>query len=348
MIDEKRWQAVANRELADGDFFVYAVKTTGIYCIPTCPSRRPSRENVTFFLDTLSAQAAGYRACKRCNPDGAEVENPQRELMIEICHYIDESESVPTLNELSAVFHLSPAHLQRTFKRYIGVSPYQYADAQRQRKLRAAIDTHATITDASFDAGYNSTSRLYEQAVEILGTTPIHYRNGGEELTVHYSITNCQLGWLLVAATDRGVCKVSLGDDADTLRQELRSEYRNADLNYDETALGGWVAIIVEYQEGQRTAIDVPLDIQATSFQRQVWEALRHVPYGETVSYQDIADAIGMPTGARAVANSIGKNPVAMVIPCHRVVRSDGGLSGYRWGPDRKAFLLAMERGEEK
>lgn len=345
MNQEQWWKAVLERDPHYEGVFVYAVHTTGIYCRPTCPSRRPLRENVAFFDDCASAEAAGFRACRRCNPTHAPQPDPQTTVMVAVCRYLEAAETVPTLDALGAQFHLSPYHLQRTFKRIVGVSPRQYADAVRQGRLKAFLKDEATVTDAIYAAGYGASSQVYEQAHYILGTTPIHYRNGGEDLTVKYVISSCKLGYVLVAATDNGVCKISLGDGIDSLRDDLRQEFPLADLTYDEAGLGAWTVAIVNYLDGASVALDLPLDIQATSFQRKVWEALRSIPYGETRSYQAVADMIGQPSAARAVAQAVASNPVAMVIPCHRVVRSDGGLSGYRWGADRKAALLAVERG---
>lgn len=347
MLDDQRWNAVIERDAGWNGKFVYAVRTTGIYCRPTCPSRRPFRANVEFFETTDAAEAAGYRPCQRCHPQTDERIEPQLDLIVEVCRYLEaQSERPPTLSELSRRFAISPFHLQRTFKRIVGVSPRQYADAIRQGRLKAFLRDEATVTDALYAAGYGGSSRLYEQVDHALGMTPIHYRKGGEAMKIRYTITPCRLGYLLVAATERGVCKISLGGSEDELLRDLADEFPSAQVTRDGESLALWVSALVEYTDGDRTALDLPLDIQATGFQRKVWEALRTIPYGSTRSYQEVAAMIGQPTAARAVASACASNPVAMAIPCHRVVRQNGDLSGYRWGIERKRALLAHEAGE--
>lgn len=344
MHDDQYWEAVVHRDAAYDGTFVYAVKTTGIYCRPSCPSRRAFRQNVVFYSDAERAEAAGFRACQRCHPHQQQRIEPRADVVVEICRFLEASDGIPTLKELGERFHLSPYHLQRTFKRIVGVSPRQYADVYRQGRLKAFLKAEPTVTAAIYAAGYNTSSSVYEDAHHILGTTPIHYRNGGEDLTVKYVITTCSLGYLLIAATEQGICKVSLGDSIEALRDELGDEFPRADLIYDEDDLGAWSSAIITYMDGGSTVLDLPLDIQATGFQRKVWEALRDIPYGSTCSYQDIADHIGQPTATRAVAQAISHNPVALVIPCHRVIRADGQVSGYRWGVERKEALLIIER----
>ncbi len=343
------WNAVLERDAAYDGQFVFAVRTTGVYCRPTCPSRRPFRENVEFFQSCAAAQVAGYRACRRCHPDATAQAEPQLPLIVAVCRYLEaEHDSIPTLAALGARFAVSPYHLQRTFKRIVGVSPRQYADAYRQQRLKAFLkaDDH-TVTDALYAAGYGTSSRLYEQTDDTLGMTPVYYRKGGESMDIRYTVSPCRLGYLLVAATERGICKVSLGDFPAELSADLTEEFPAATITRDDSDAAGlapWVQAIVAYLDGAQTVLNLPLDIQATGFQRKVWEALRAIPYGSTSSYQQVAEAVGQPTAARAVAQACAGNPVALVIPCHRVVRSDGGLSGYRWGTDRKRQILDTEQ----
>lgn len=336
------WDAITNRNADYDGKIVYAVKTTGIYCKPSCPSRKPKRENVVLFNVPHLAETAGYRPCKRCMPT-AHID-PQVEHMETICRYIEKNlENALTLEHLSEEFALSPFHLQRTFKDVVGISPQQYTEALRLQRIRTALGNGENILEAIYAAGYSSTSKLYTCADMVLGMTPGTYQQGGTNMNILYTIVDCNLGKLLVAATERGLCAVRLGDDVDTLETELMREFPSAGLERDTIVLTGWVNEILAYIEGNQPHLALPLDVQATAFQRQVWQALQEIPYGETRTYADIANAIGQPTASRAVANAIGSNPVAMVIPCHRVVRSDGSLGGYRWGINRKESLLAVE-----
>ena len=344
MNEQEKWQAVLARDSEFDGMFVYAVGSTGIYCRPSCPSRRPRREVVQFFDRPALAEDAGYRPCRRCHPDQAERPEPNLALMQAICRYIDENpEHPPTLDDLAERFHLSPYHLQRTFKRIIGVTPKQYAAAQRSQRLRTALKAGNTATVAIYDAGYGSSSSAYGEAGTYLGMTPDRFRRGGANEAIDYTITPCPLGKLLVAATANGICAVHLGDSETELESTLAEEFPAAKRLRGDRRLQQWVAPIADYLDGARPHLDLPLDIQATAFQRQVWTALQAIPYGSTRSYSDVATAIGQPTAARAVANACASNPAALVIPCHRVVREDGGLGGYRWGIQRKETLLAQE-----
>lgn len=345
MNDANRWEAVLARDgLADGAF-VYAVRTTGVYCRPSCPSRRPRRENVTFFAFPEAAEWAGYRACRRCRPREAAPRHPQVEMVRRACHYIEaQMDGPPTLAALGAHVGSSPHHLQRTFRRLLGITPRQYADAHRVRRLKARLQAGETVTDAMYGAGFGSSRSLYERAPAQLGMTPATYRRGGAGARIGYTIVACPLGRLLVAATGRGVCAVSLGEDDGGMERALRDEYPAAQLQRDDDALRAWVAALLDHLAGQRPHLDLPLDVQATAFQWRVWEQLRAIPYGSTRSYSEIARALGQPTAARAVARACATNPVALIVPCHRVVREDGSASGYRWGLERKQSLLAQER----
>jgi AraC family transcriptional regulator of adaptative response/methylated-DNA-[protein]-cysteine methyltransferase len=335
--DDERWAAIARREpQADGAFF-YAVKTTGVFCRPSCASRQPRRENVAFFTDAAAARAAGFRDCKRCQPGGLPRE---LDIVNRACAALDaDPQRRLTLAELSDAVHVSPFHLQRLFKRVVGVSPRQYQAAQRGAALRSGSD----VTRATLDAGFGSPSRMYDSAPAELGMAPSAYRRKGAGLTVRYVSAPTSLGFVLIAATDKGICKIGFGDDDALLIDELRGEFANAELQEDAEQLAPFIAQIDAYLRGTRQDFDLPLDIAATSFRQRVWDALRRIPYGETRSYSQIAEAVGSPRAVRAVATACATNPVALAIPCHRVVQKGGALAGYRWGLPRKAALLDNE-----
>lgn len=339
--DDERWGAVTRRESqADGAFF-YAVKTTGVFCRPSCASRQPRRENVAFFTDAAAARDAGFRDCKRCQPGGL-----PRELAIvnRACAALDaDPQQRLTLAQLSDAVHVSPFHLQRLFKRVVGVSPRQYQAAQRGTALRDALQSGSDVTRATLDAGFGSPSRMYDSASAELGMAPSAFRRKGAGLIVRYACASTSLGFVLVAATDKGICKIGFGDDEATLTDDLRGEFANADLREDADRLAPFIAQIDAYLRGSRQDFDLPLDIAATAFRQRVWDALRRIPYGETRSYSDIAEAVGSPRAVRAVASACATNPVALAIPCHRVVQKGGALAGYRWGLPRKAALLDNE-----
>jgi AraC family transcriptional regulator of adaptative response/methylated-DNA-[protein]-cysteine methyltransferase len=340
MNDDQRWQLVLHRDSrADGQF-VTAVRSTGIYCRPSCPAKHPLRKNVAFYRSPAEAEGAGFRACRRCRPTevDAQVVSIRR-----VCRYIETHlDSALTLETLSRQAHLSPYHLQRTFKRLMGVSPRQYAAACRAAQLKKHLKETRTVTDATYNSGYGSLSRLYEQT--RLGMTPTVYRRGGAGLTIHYTIADSPLGRLMVAATEQGVCFISLADADKTLETALRGDYHAAQIERDDVGLRQWVNLVLGYLNGKQPHLELPLDIQGTAFQRQVWEALRAIPYGETRTYGQIAQAIGKPSAARAVGHACGANPVSLAIPCHRAVGSSGSLTGYRWGVERKEKLLAQEK----
>ncbi|ANB74462.1 AraC family transcriptional regulator [Paraburkholderia phytofirmans OLGA172] len=339
--DAERWKAVTCREpQADGAFF-YAVKTTGVFCRPSCASRQPRRENVVFFTDANAARAAGYRDCKRCQPGGLPRE---LEIVNRACAALDaDPQQRLTLAQLSDAVHVSPFHLQRLFKRVVGVSPRQYQAAQRGAALRDALQSGSDVTRATLDAGFGSPSRMYDSASAELGMAPSAFRRKGAGLTVRYASAPTSLGFVLVAATDKGICKIGFGDDAVLLADELRGEFANAELVEDAARLAPFIAQIDAYLRGTRQDFDLPLDIAATAFRQRVWDALRRIPYGETRSYSQIAEAVGSPRAVRAVASACATNPVALAIPCHRVVQKGGALAGYRWGLPRKATLLDNE-----
>lgn len=344
MDDEARWAAIAARASEYDGRFVYGVRTTGIFCRPSCPARRPRREHVAFFADATAARAVGLRPCRRCQPerDG----DPQTAVVAEVCRLIEARlPGALTLAELGAAVGFSPFHMQRVFRRVTGVTPRQFAAARRLEQFKTAVRDGDSVTAALYAVGYGSSSRLYEHATARLGMTPGGYRRRGAALTIGYTIVPMALGRLLVAATERGVCMVSLGDDEGRLITALRAEYPAATVTRDDAAAAPYATAILRGLAGAGTCQDLPLDIQGTAFQWRVWEALRTIPAGETRSYAAVAAAIGAPQAARAVARACAANPACLVIPCHRVTHADGTLSGYRWGAARKAALLAGERG---
>jgi AraC family transcriptional regulator of adaptative response/methylated-DNA-[protein]-cysteine methyltransferase len=341
---DTRWQAVLARDRrADGQF-VYAVRSTGVYCRPSCPSRRPRRHVVAFFDAAVDAERAGFRACRRCKPHEPAAADPWVEKIRRACVYLANVDGHPSLATLARRVGGSPYHLQRNFKRLVGVSPREYAEACRLRKVKRRLRQGDAVTGAMLDAGYGSSSRFYERAAPKLGMSPSTYRRGGAGMSIRYTIVDSPLGRLLVGATPRGVCAVAMGTSDVDLERALAQEYPAAAIAADEGSLSRWTTEILAHLAGRRPRLDLPLDVQATAFQWQVWEALRAIPYGETRTYGEIAKAIGRPRAVRAVARACATNPVALAIPCHRVVSTGGGASGYRWGVNRKKTLLARER----
>lgn len=340
--EDECWQAVQSREALLNAPFFYAVRSTGIYCRPSCPSRRPCRSQVQFFLAPDDAETAGFRACLRCRPREAAA---QAEAVKNVCRTIESHlDEVLDLATLSAQAGLSPAHFQRVFRRMVGVSPREYAAACRLVHFKGRLRDGEGVTSALVDAGYGSTSRLYEHAQTQLGMTPTAYKRGGENVSVAYTITETPLGQMLVAATAKGICAITLGDTNQELEAALHQEYPAADIVQDEREMGSWVETLVRHLAGHLPPLDLPLDVRATAFQRRVWQELQAIPCGETRSYTQIAEAIGRPTAVRAVAQACASNPVALAVPCHRVVRGSGALSGYRWGISRKQALLTQEK----
>ena len=338
------WEAVAQRRSASDGYFVVAVRTTKIYCRPSCPSRTPKRENVSFFASPDEAEAAGYRACKRCRPrEGA---RPDAALVRAVCAAIDTAiEAPPSLADLSARFGKSPFHLQRVFKRATGVTPKQYAAARRTERAKIALRGQRGVTTAIYEAGYGSPSRLYERSNGRLGMTPASYGRRGEGTAIAYTITSCDFGRMLVAATERGIAAVKFSASDADLEQELQHEYAAADIRRDDASMRSHVdAIVRSIAAGTGEALRLPVDIRATAFRIRVYEALRQIPLGVTRSYSDIARQVGSPKAARAVGTACAQNPVAIAVPCHRVVREDGTLGGYAYGLDRKQMLLDRER----
>jgi AraC family transcriptional regulator, regulatory protein of adaptative response / methylated-DNA-[protein]-cysteine methyltransferase len=344
-IEDPRWQAVLARDNARDGSFVFAVSSTGVYCRPSCPSRRPRRENVSFFAHPQEAENAGFRACLRCRPKAANG-NPRQSMVKAICRYIEQHLDEPvTLAQLGEQFGQSPFHLQRTFKAELGITPKEYADSCRMRGFRQKLKSGQSVTRAMHEAGYSSTSRLYERTASELGMDPSKYRRGAIAAPIRYTFADSPLGRILIAKTDKGICSIQFADSDEELEQGLKQEFPFANRRRDDDALAATVQSLMRHMQGLEVAPALPLDIRATAFQRRVWSYLQSIGFGETRSYSDVAKAIKQPSAARAVANACADNPVAIAIPCHRVVRSNGEMGGYRWGIQRKQKLLAIEAG---
>lgn len=341
---DSRWQAVLERDVKADGCFVYAVKSTGIYCRPTCPSRRPKLENVAFFDVINDAEQAGYRPCKRCRPDALSQQQQQRQAIERACQLIETAAEPPVLQELADIAGLSRFHFHRVFKEIVGVTPKEYASMRRVNRLQQDLQNGSSVTEAIYEAGFGSSSRVYEKADATLGMTPGRYRDGGKDLQIRFALAQSTLGWVLVAATNKGICAIELADEAESLRQRLQLRFANATITEDAAELTDWLQTVVDFIETPQQGLDLPLDIRGTAFQRQVWKALQAIPQGQTASYSDIAQQIGKPKAVRAVAQACANNQIALAIPCHRVVRSDGSLGGYRWGNQRKQQLLEKER----
>ena len=342
--EDRRWQAVLDRDASKDGQFVFAVSTTGVYCRPSCPAKRPRPTNVTFFRWPAEAETAGYRACLRCLPKAAGG-NQQSQVAKAVCRYIEQHLDEPlTLAALGRAFGQSPFHLQRTFKAALGITPRAYVDSCRAAKFKRNLRAGQCVTRALYDAGYSSSSRLYERTASQLGMNPDQYRRGAVAKLVRYSFATSPIGLMLIAATDKGICAIQFGDSEAELEHGLRREFPFAVRRRDDSALHSWTEGLLCLMRGQKLNTSLPLDIQATAFQRRVWEHLQTIPAGTTRSYSEVAKAIGRPKAARAVARACATNPVALAIPCHRVVREDGSMGGYHWGLRRKQLLLKTER----
>jgi AraC family transcriptional regulator of adaptative response/methylated-DNA-[protein]-cysteine methyltransferase len=343
-LDPARWRAVASRDArADGTFF-YAVTTTGIFCRPSCPSRRPRPEHVRLFETPAAAAQAGFRPCRRCRPERtASLHDDRRTRILAACHALDRSPP-PTLAALASETGLSRFHFQREFKRVVGVTPGEYRAARRRTRLQGALGGGEAIDAALYDAGFGSPSRVYERTGLLLGMSPGVYRKGAPGMRIRCGAARTSLGWLAVAATDRGVCAIELGGSRATLETRIHSRFPKARFVRADGDLDRWLAAAVAFVEAPARGLDLPLDVRGTAFQQRVWQALQAIPRGATLSYGELARHLGKPRGARAVARAVASNPVALAIPCHRVVAAGGALAGYRWGIDRKRQLLARER----
>jgi len=345
LTDEARWQLVlAKDKSADGKFY-FSVRTTGVYCRPSCPARPARRENVAFHPTCDAAEAAGFRACKRCRPRHASQSEQDAALVARACRLIESTEHAPRLADLSAALGLSAFHFHRVFKAATGLTPKAYADAHRADRVRNALPASNSVTEAIYDAGFNSNGRFYASSRQVLGMTPGRYRAGGTRAQIRFAIGECSLGSILVAATDKGVCAILLGSDPEALVRQLQDRFAKAEIVGGDADFEQMIAKVVGFVEQPKLGLDLPLDVQGTAFQQRVWKALRQIRAGKTASYSQIAARIGHPKSMRAVAQACAANMIAVAIPCHRVIRTDGDVSGYRWGVQRKRALLQREAG---
>ena len=342
-MNDPRWASVVARDPAADGKFVYSVKTTGVYCRPSCASRTARPENMQFHATCADAARAGFRPCKRCKPGQPSLVEQHVATVAAICKFIEEAETVPSLKELAERAGLSAYHFHRVFKAATGVTPKGYAAAHRARRVRNELDRSATVTDAIFDAGYNSGGRFYEESNAVLGMTPSNYRAGGASTEIRFAVGECSLGSILVATSERGVCAIFLGDDPGALVRDLQDRFPRADLIGGDKTFEEIVAKVVGFVEAPGLGLHMPLDVRGTAFQQRVWQVLTKIPAGATVSYTEVAKRMGSPKAVRAVAHACAANAIAVAIPCHRVVRNDGGLAGYRWGVERKRALLEKE-----
>jgi len=343
-VDDPRWVAVVTRDRRADGTFVYSVRTTGVYCRPSCAARLPNPDNVRFHVTTAEARRDGFRPCRRCKPDGPSLQAVHAAKIAGICRYIEAADETPSLAILAGQAGMSPYHFHRVFKAVTGVTPAAYAAARRSSRVRDELGKPGkTVTEAIYDAGFNSGGRFYEQSGQLLGMTPTDYRGGGASAEIHFAVGECSLGQLLVAQSTRGVCAILLGDDPEALVRDLQDRFPRATFVGGDAGFEQTVAAVVGFLERPAVGLGLPLDVRGTAFQQRVWQALQEIPPGRTASYAEIAARIGTPTGARAVAQACGANPLAVAIPCHRVVKTDGGVSGYRWGVERKRTLLERE-----
>lgn len=346
-LNDPRWTAVKARSIeADGKFY-YGIQTTGVYCRPSCAARPARPENVRFYGTREEAEQAGFRPCKRCQPHRPALAEQYATRVTQACRIIEGTGNISTLDVLARQVGMSTYHFHRVFKQVTGLTPRQYAAAQREKKIRDELGRGGSVTDAIFDAGYSSNSRFYEKSNKVLGMTPTRYRAGGANTKIRFAIGECSLGSILVAQSERGICAILLGDDAEKLVRDLQDSFSRANLIGGDADFEQLVAQVVGFVEEPRLGLHLPLDVRGTSFQQRVWQALREIPVGQRVSYTDIAKRIGSPRAVRAVAQACATNRLAVAIPCHRVVRNDGALAGYRWGVERKRSLLKKEAGEE-
>jgi len=341
--EEALWNAVSGRDASYSGVFYFGVKTTGVYCRPGCPSPMPRRENVVFAFSPARLIAAGFRPCRRCRPDQPGTPEESIATVVDLCRFIEESEGAPTMAVLAARAGMSESTVGRLFRNALGITPREYGDARRRERFRKALRGGAGVLDATYDSGYGSSSRVYEGAHRHLGMTPKMYRDGGRGQRIGHTVVLTPMGYLLVAATSKGICSVKLGDDPAALREELRREFAHAEQVEGDTQLSVWTTALVDYLSGRLPWPELPYDVRATAFQRRVWEFLRTIPAGETMHYSEVAESLGRPTATRAVARACATNPVALVVPCHRIVPKGPGFAGFRWGIERKRKLLELE-----
>ena len=344
--DEQRWAAVRRRDGGADGVFWYSVRSTGVYCRPSCGARPALRKNVAFHDSREAAEQAGFRPCLRCKPDQPPLAERQAAIVAQACRLIDEAEQAPDLDALAAAVGVSRFHFHRMFKAVTGITPKAYANAQRARRMQAGLAQEASVTDAIYAAGFNSSGRFYAQSPAVLGMTPTAFRSGGRGAQIRFAIGACSLGAILVASTEQGICAILIDDDPDVLVRDLQDRFPKAELIGAEPEYEQVVSRVVGMVERPELGLDLPLDVRGTAFQQRVWQVLRGIPAGRTVSYAELAQLVGSPQGARAVAGACAANALAVAIPCHRVVRNDGSISGYRWGVDRKAALLDREAGK--
>ena len=342
-VNDPRWASLIGRDAsADGKFY-YSVKTTGVYCRPSCAARPARPENVQFHLTCEDAEKVGFRPCKRCKPNQAGISEQTARKIAKACRLIERSQDAPSLKQLADYVGMSTFHFHRTFKSITGLTPTEYASAHRSKRVRASLERSNTVTDAIYDAGFNSSGRFYENSNQVLGMTPSKFREGGRDTDIFFAIGECSLGSILVAQSEKGVCSILIGDDPQLLVRDLQDRFPKANLIGDESAYQELIAKVVGLIERPGVGFGLPLDIRGTAFQQRVWKALQQIPLGSTATYSEIAAKIGMPKAVRAVAQACGANALAVAIPCHRVIRNDGSLSGYRWGVERKRVLLERE-----
>ncbi|MBZ5634060.1 MAG: bifunctional DNA-binding transcriptional regulator/O6-methylguanine-DNA methyltransferase Ada [Acidobacteriia bacterium] len=343
LTDQVRWEAVIHREKnADGNFF-YSVKTTGVYCRPSCPARLARRENVAFYLTPRDAERAGFRACKRCKPNDPTAHGEQAAIVAQACKLIVDAEEPLSLDALAGAVGMSPWHFHRVFKSMTGLTPKVYATAHRAKRMREELSRHGTVTSAIYNSGFNSNGRFYAESNQRLGMKPTEFKAGGEGATIRFAVGECSLGSILVAASDLGICSIALGNDPHTLVRELQDRFPNAELIGGDEQFERMVARVVAFVENPSAGLELPLHVQGTAFQQRVWKALSEIPCGTTCTYAELAKKLGQPNATRAVARACAANTLAVAIPCHRVVQTNGSLSGYRWGIERKQKLLQVE-----
>jgi AraC family transcriptional regulator of adaptative response/methylated-DNA-[protein]-cysteine methyltransferase len=341
---QARWDAIAQRDSSADGVFYYSVATTGVYCRPSCGARLPRQENVQFHATREDAERAGFRPCKRCRPGSEPLAARHLQSLARACRLIQQSDEIPDLDALAAAAGMSRFHFHRIFKAEMGLTPKAYAIAHRNARIREELPRRETVTEAIYEAGFNSNGRFYATSSKVLGMKPAEFRAGGTNAQVRFAVGECSLGSILVAASENGICAILLGGDPDALVRDLQDRFPKADLAAGGAEFESWIAQVVGFVESPRLGLKLPLDIQGTAFQQRVWSALAAIPLGSTATYSEIARKIGAPQSARAVAQACSANRLALAIPCHRVVRNDGALSGYRWGVERKRALLEVER----
>ena len=342
--DDRRWHAVVGREQSADGHFYYAVITTGIFCRPSCSAKLPNRENVEYFISSQDAQSSGYRPCRKCRPTETTVKEEAEQKIIKACRIIENSSTVPKLIDLAIALELSPYYFHRLFKKYVGVTPKQFASNYRSRRLKNYLKVSESITEAFYDAGFSSSSGAYNKTQDQLAMKPKVYRAGGVGITIHYGVVECILGWIIIAATDRGICAIEFGDDPAMLPRQLQDRFPKATITKAGPGFSSLIEEVVKYVKAPHDNFNIPLDIQGTAFQQKVWSILKQIEPGQTMSYTEVAEKIGNPNAVRAVATACASNKLAVAIPCHRVISKNGKLGGYRWGVERKKMLLDNEK----